>query len=54
MKDDKERIDYLYYEWFDSNEGNLKYEKLLKDLKKSFTSKHLEFLDLLNLLTIQK
>ncbi len=54
LKDDKERIDYLYYEWFDSNEGNLKYEKLLKDLKKSFTSKHLEFLDLLNLLTIQK
>lgn len=54
LKDDSLKIDYLYYEWFDSNNGENKYEKLVKSLKAGFTSEHLEFLELLNLLTIKK
>lgn len=54
LKGDNERIDYLYYEWFNKQEGNDKYEKLVTSLKKEFTNRHLEFLDLLNLLTIKK
>lgn len=54
LKDDSERIDYLYYEWFNKQEGSNKYDKLVSSLKKKFTSKHLDFLDLLNLLTIKK
>jgi len=48
-----EKIDYLYYEWFDSNDGDDKYFKLVSDLKSKFTDKHMEFLELLNLLTIK-
>ena len=54
IKDDREKISYLYYEWFDKSDGENKYEKLVNDLKKSFTSKHLEILDVLNLLTVKK
>ena len=53
IKNDKEKIDYLYYEWFDSNDGDDKYFKLDSDLKSKFTDKHMEFLELLNLLTIK-
>ena len=53
IKNDKEKIDYLYYEWFDSNDGDDKYFKLVSDLKSKFTDKHIEFLELLNLLTIK-
>lgn len=53
IKNDKEKIDYLFYEWFDTCEGDDKYLKLVNDLKSKFTDKHLEFLDLLNLLTIK-
>ena len=54
IKNDKEKIDYLYYEWFDKKDGKNKYESLVKDLKKRFTSRHLEFLELLNLLKVKK
>ncbi len=54
IKDSQVKIDYLYYEWFDSSNGVNKYETLIKDLKKEFTKKHLEFLELLHLLTIKK
>lgn len=54
IKDDKEKIDYLYYEWFDKKEGNNKFESLVKDLKKRFTNRHLELLELINLLTVKK
>ena len=54
LKNDYEIIDYLYYEWFNKYDGNNKYEKLVKDLKNKFTDKHLEFLDLLNLMMIKK
>ena len=53
IKDDKEKIDYLYYEWFDKVESN-KYEMLVKDIKKSFSNKHLEFLELTNLMQVKK
>lgn len=54
LKNDNEKIDYLYYEWFETEEGNNKYEKLTKNIKSKFTNKHEEFLELLNLLTIKK
>lgn len=54
LKDDEIKIDYLYYEWFNTNTGVDKYEKLVKGLKASFTARHMEFLELLNLLTIKK
>lgn len=53
IKDDSEKIDYLYYEWFDTNDGDDKYIALIKDLKSKFTDKHMNFLELLNLLTIK-
>ena len=53
IKDDSEKIDYLYYEWFDTNDGDDKYITLIKDLKNKFTDKHMNFLELLNLLTIK-
>lgn len=54
LKDDNEKINYLYYEWFETEEGSNKYVSLVKSIKKEFTSKHEEFLELLNLLTIKK
>ena len=54
INEDSKKIDYLYYEWFETEEGNNKYEKLLKAIKNKFTNKHEEFLELLNLLTIKK
>lgn len=54
LKEDSKKIDYLYYEWFETEEGNNKYEKLLKAIKNKFTNKHEELLELLNLLTIKK
>lgn len=54
IKEDEERINYLYYEWFETEEGVNKYDRLVKDIKSKFTSKHKEFLELLNLLTIKK
>lgn len=47
IKNDKEKIEYLYYEWF--NEKECSYSKLIKDINKKFTNKHLEFLELLKL-----
>lgn len=54
LKDDEEKLSYLYYEWFERQDGINKYETLVKDLKRKFTNKHNEFLELLDLLTIQK
>ncbi len=54
LKEDSEKIDYLYYEWFERQDGVNKYDKLVSSLKKEFSYRHLEFLDLLNLLTIKK
>lgn len=55
IKDDKEKIKYLYFEWFDkrSEKDNL-YEELVNDIKDNFSKKHKEFLNILKLITIQK
>lgn len=50
IKEDKEKIDYLYYEWFDSNKGDNKYNKLINSISKSYSKKHIEFLDILTVL----
>lgn len=54
IKEDKDKIDYLYYEWFKDNNGINKYDKLIKDINSKFTSKHLEFLEILKLICINK
>jgi hypothetical protein len=50
LKDNDEKISYLYYEWFERQDGVNKYDSLVKDLKSGFTNKHLEFMELLELL----
>lgn len=47
IKDDNDKLEYLYYEWF--NEKGFSYEKLVNDIKKEFSNKHLEFIELLKL-----
>lgn len=55
IKDDKEKIKYLYFEWFNKrSESDNLYEELIKDIKGNFSEKHKEFLDILKLITIQK
>lgn len=54
IMDSTEKIDYLYYEWFNTNKGKNKYKKLVSSIKSSYTSKHEYMLELLNLLKIKK
>ncbi len=55
IKDDKEKIKYLYFEWFDKrSEKDDLYEELVKNIKDNFSEKHKEFLNILKLITIQK
>lgn len=48
IKDDKEKTEYLCYEWFGTSE-NASYKKLINSIKKNFTEKHKEFMELLKL-----
>lgn len=54
IMDSTDKIDYLYYEWFNTNKGKNKYKKLVSSIKSSYTSKHKYILELLNLLKIKK
>ena len=54
IMDATDKIDYLYYEWFNTNKGKNKYKKLVSSIKSSYTSKHEYILELLNLLKIKK
>lgn len=54
IMDSTDKIDYLYYEWFNTNNGKNKYKKLVSSIKSSYTSKHEYILELLNLLKIKK
>lgn len=54
IMDSTDKIDYLYYEWFNTNKGKNKYKKLVSSIKSSYTSKHEYILELLNLLKIKK
>ncbi len=47
IKTDKSKIDYLCYEWF--GKTNETYDNLVDSIKKEFTEKHREFMDLLKL-----
>lgn len=55
LKNDNEKLKYLYYEWFDKKDdnGNM-YEELIRSINSSFSDKHKEFLKILNLITIEK
>ena len=50
MKDDNDVIDYLYYEWFNSNRCKNKYEKLLSILDSEYSNKHEELYNVIKLL----
>lgn len=55
IKNEKEKIEYLYFEWFNKkNVNDEAYEKLIKSIKENFTEKHKEFLNILNLITFNK
>lgn len=54
IMDSTDKIDYLYYEWFNTNKGKNKYKKLVSSIKSSYTSNHEYILELLNLLKIKK
>lgn len=54
IMDSTDKIDYLYYEWFNTNKGKNKYKKLVSSIKSSYTSNHEYMLELLNLLKIKK
>ena len=51
---DKEKINYLYYEWFNKEAAINAYTLLVKSIKKDYTDKHREFYSLLNMLTVKK
>ena len=50
IKNKEEKINYIYYEWFGNNECDNKYDKLVNDIKKNYTNKHEEILEILDLM----
>ena len=54
IKLDEEKINYLYYEWFNKEAATNAYTLLVKSIKKDYTEKHREFYSLLNMLTVKK
>lgn len=55
VKEDKEKLKYLYFEWFNKRSDNKNiYEKLLKSIKENYSIKHKEFLEILNLIIFNK
>ncbi len=55
VKNDKNKLNYLYFEWFDKKSEDKKaYEELIKSIKEGFTEKHREFLDILDLIIYNK
>lgn len=54
LKNNEEVINYLYYEWFNKPSTNNAYDELILDIKKDFTPKHEELLNLLNILKVKK
>ena len=50
-KDNKEIIDYLYYEWFNKNSNNKnKYEKLVESIKNEYNIKHQKLYEIIELI----
>lgn len=54
IKTDKDKLSYLYYEWFNKEAPVNAYTLLVKAIKKDYTDKHREFYSLLNMLTVKK
>ena len=54
IMDSTDKIDYLYYEWFNKEAAINAYTLLVKSIKKDYTDKHREFYSLLNMLTVKK
>lgn len=54
VKDNEEIINYLYFEWFNHLPGENAHAHLIKDIKKSYSSKIKELLSLLNIIKVKK
>ncbi len=54
VKDNEEIINYLYFEWFNHLPGKNAHAHLIKDIKKSYSSKSKELLSLLNIIKVKK
>lgn len=54
VKDNEEIINYLYFEWFNHLPGKNAHAHLIKDIKKSYSSKIKELLSLLNIIKVKK
>lgn len=54
LKNNEEVINYLYYEWFNKPTSSNAYDELILDIKKDFTPKHEELLNLLSILKVKK
>ena len=54
IKEEEEKIDYLYYEWFNTEVGSDKYKCLVNDIKKRYSFKHIDFLETLNMVISEK
>ena len=54
IKDNKEKIEYLYYEWFNKkSNSNNSYNELILDIKKNYTEDKKDFIKLLDLVTVK-
>lgn len=54
IKDEKDKINYLYYEWFNKKcEIDTPYNELVRDIKSFYGEGHTKFLKLLNIISIK-
>lgn len=54
MKEDKNKIEYLYFEWFNKKNINTDaYDELINDIKKNYNETKHNFLKLLNLVNVK-
>lgn len=54
LKDNEEIINYIYFEWFNHLPDKNAHARLIKDIKKSYSSKSKELLSLLNIIKVKK
>lgn len=54
LKDNEEIINYIYFEWFNHLPDKNALARLIKDIKKSYSSKSKELLSLLNIIKVKK
>ncbi len=54
IKDEKDKLNYLYYEWFNHKcELDNPYDELVNSIKSYYDESHMKFLDILNIISIK-